>query len=212
MNAKINSCHEPSRNQQLLDLIRCQGIVRSRDAQVLGIPGVYLARLHRRGAIDRIGRGLYTLPDHEYTEHHSLAEVSVRAPNSVVCLLSALRFHGLTTQSPHEVWIAIGRTRRAPKCDYPPLQVHWISNESLLVGVETHRVEGVSVRITSQARTVADCFKFRSVVGSDIAVEALRDFLGRHNNQHTELWEMAKHCRVTTVIRPYLEALSVCSI
>jgi predicted transcriptional regulator of viral defense system len=205
--AKRNIKPRHSKAEQLKRLIRQRGLIRSREAEAAGIPRSYLSRMVANGEVERVGRGLYAAPGLEVTEHHALAEVAKRAPKAVVCLLSALRFHELTTEAPHEVWIAIGRKDRAPKLDYPPVRVSWLSEKLLTPGVETHEIEGVAVKVTCPARTVADCFKFRNTIGSSVAAEALRDFLHKHGKQRGELWEMAKLCRVTSVIRPYLEAL-----
>jgi len=205
--AKRNTETGRSLKERLLSLVERRGIVRSREAEAQGIPRAYLSRLVSQGELARIGRGLYALPGLEITEHHALVEVAKRVPKAVVCLLSALRFHELTTEAPHEVWIAIGRKDRAPQLDYPPVRVTWSSEKLLTIGIERHAIEGVEIKVTSPARTVADCFKFRNAIGSNVAAEALRDFLRDHGKQRSELWEMAKACRVTSVIRPYLEAL-----
>ena len=207
MPAKRNTETGRSLKERLLSLVERRGIVRSREAEAQGIPRAYLSRLVSQGELARIGRGLYALPGLEITEHHALVEVAKRVPKAVVCLLSALRFHELTTEAPHEVWIAIGRKDRAPQLDYPPVRVTWSSEKLLTIGIERHAIEGVEIKVTSPARTVADCFKFRNAIGSNVAAEALRDFLRDHGKQRSELWEMAKACRVTSVIRPYLEAL-----
>ena len=125
----------------------------------------------------------------------------------MICLLSALRFHGLTTQSPFEVWLAIDIKARKPRVESPPLRIVRFSRESLVYGVERHLVEGVPVRITSPAKTVADCFKYRNKIGLDAAMEALRDYRRLRKGPLDDLWRAAEVCRVTAVIRPYLEAI-----
>lgn len=183
------------------------GLVRPRDIEALGIPREYLLRLHRQGKLDRAGRGLYTLPDATITERHSYAEVAKRVPDAVLCLLSALAFHEITTQNPASVWIALGQGARKPVLASPSLRVIRLSGPSLTEGVEDHRVEGVPVRVYSAAKTVADCFKFRNKIGLDVALEALKDSLRQKKATISEIYHFAKICRVSNVIRPYMEAL-----
>jgi predicted transcriptional regulator of viral defense system len=147
------------------------------------------------------------LPDAELTEHHSLAEAAKRAPDGVVCLLSALRFHELTTQAPFEVWLAIPAAARTPKSNSLPLRIVRFSGNALTEGVEEHLVEGVPVRVYSPAKTVADCFKFRNKIGLDVALEALRETWRARRATMDELWRYAEVCRVGKVMRPYLESL-----
>jgi predicted transcriptional regulator of viral defense system len=154
-----------------------------------------------------VGRGLYLKPDSDLTEHHALVEAASQVPKGIICLLSALSFHGLTTQSPFQVWMALDGKARKPKVSYPPLRIMRFSAQSLAYGVEDHFVEGRLVCITSPAKTVADCFKYRHKVGTDVAVEALRDFL-RKANCLDPLFEACRVCRVSRVIRPYVEALA----
>ena len=183
-------------------------MIRPRDLEAAGIPGSYLSRLARAGELDRVGRGLYTLADVSPTEHRSLAEVAKRVPRGVICLLSALRFHELTTQAPFEVWLAIGQKDRTPRPNGTRLRIVRVSGESRDAGVEAHVVEGVPVRIYGVAKTVADCFKFRNKIGTDIAVEALRDCLEQRRCTTDELSEYARVCRVSRVMQPYMEALA----
>lgn len=192
--------------QRILELARRTAAVRPRDLEAQGIPRVYLTRLVRRGLLRRASRGLYVLPDAEATEHHTLAEASKRVPHGVVCLLSALRFHGLTTQSPFQVWMAIDHKVWAPQTDGPPLRIVRMSGAALESGVEIHQIEGIPVRVFSAAKTVADCVKFRNKVGLDVALEALRDYRRTHPAGMDELWRYSKIDRVSRVIRPYLEA------
>jgi predicted transcriptional regulator of viral defense system len=191
-----------------LQLARENGLVRPRDLASRGIPRVTLTRLVRTGRLARIGRGLYALPDREITEHQGLAETAKRVPQGVVCLLSALRFHGLTTQDPFEVWLAINRRARRPQQDHPPLRIVRFAARALVDGVEEHEIEGVRVRVTSPARTVVDCFRYRSKIGVDVAIEALRDYRRTRGGTVDALWAAAEVARVRSVIRPYLEALA----
>jgi predicted transcriptional regulator of viral defense system len=183
------------------------GIVRPRDLEVLGIPREYLLRLYRRGKLSRTGRGVYTLPDAAITERHSYAEVAKRVPGAVLCLLTALAFHEITTQNPSSIWIALGKGSRTPSLESHSLRIVRLSGPSLTEGIESHHVEGVSVRVYSAAKTVADCFKFRNKIGLDIAIEALRDCLSQRKASINDIYRYAKICRVSNVIRPYMEAI-----
>lgn len=194
--------------EEILELVREAGFVRPRDLESAGLSGSALAQLASRGLLTRVGRGLYAAPGAVPSEHRSLAEVSKRTPRGVICLLSALRFHGLTTQSPPEIWLAIGPKDRAPRPDGVRLRIVRASGEARDAGVETHVVEGVPVRIYGVAKTVADCFKFRNKIGTDIAVEALRDCLEQRRCTTDELSEYARVCRVSQVMQPYMEALA----
>jgi predicted transcriptional regulator of viral defense system len=161
-----------------------------------------------RGQLERVDRGLYRLPNAPVTELHSLAEVAKRVPHAVVCLLSALQVHGLTTEVPPAVWVLIDRHARLPKVAHPSLEVVWASGLARTQGVETRSVEGVQVKLTSPAKTVADCFRYRGRVGLDVALEALRDYLGQHRRGVDAVVAAAKADQVYSVMRPYLEALT----
>lgn len=193
---------------RLIDLVRSKGLLRPCDLAELGIPRVSLTRAVRRGHVERVGRGLYGLPDRQVSEHGSLAEVARRVPKGVVCLLSALRFHGLTTQAPFEIWLAIDNKALAPKMDYPKLRIVRFSGAALMEGVEEHVVDGVTIRVTGVAKTVADCFKYRNKIGLDVALEALREAWQAKRVTGDNLWHYAKVCRVANVMRPYLDSLS----
>jgi Transcriptional regulator, AbiEi antitoxin len=145
-------------------------MLRARDLKLDPNSRRYLARLAERGLIERVGRGIYTTTAGEISEHHTLAEASLRVPHAVICLLSALRFYDLTTEAPFATWIAIENKARTPKLDYPHLQVVRMSGASLISGIEEHLIEGVRVRVYTPAKTVADCFKFRSRIGLDVAI------------------------------------------
>lgn len=196
----------PDRTQRILGIVERTGVLRPRDLDPHGIPRIYLSRLCERGLLQRVGRGLYVLPNADVSEHHTLAEACKRVPHGVVCLLSALRFHGLTTQSPSEVWLAIGSKAWRPQVDYPKLRFVRFSARALGAGVEEHSIEGVLVRVYNPAKTVADCFKYRNKIGLDIALEALRDCRRQRRCSNDELWHYARICRVTNVMRPYMEA------
>ena len=195
--------------QQVLDLAASPGLIRSQDLDKIGVPRVVLTRMVQRGLLTKLDRGLYSIPDRSISEYASLAEVSRKYPKTVICLLSALRFHGLTTQAPYEVWVAIPNKAHAPSMEYPALRVMRFSGDALTTGVETHQVEGVDVKITCVAKTVADCFKFRNKIGLDVALEALNDAWTAKKVTIDELWRYAGVCRVTNIIRPYLESLTL---
>ncbi len=194
--------------ERLIDLARSQGLIRPSDLVPLGISRVSLTRAVRRGQLQRIGRGLYGLPGREVSAQGSLAEVALRVPKGIVCLLSALRFHGLTTQAPFEVWLAIENKATRPKLDYPPLRIVRFSGAALTGGVEAHLVDGVTIRVTGVAKTVADCFKYRNKIGLDVALEALREAWHAKRMTSDDIWRYAKVCRVANVMRPYLESLA----
>lgn len=192
--------------EKTLRLIRRLGILRPRDLRAYGIPRTYLQRLERKGLVERVARGLYAAADAAFDPRSTMAEAAKRVPHGVICLLSALRFHELTTQSPHEVWMAIDRKARRPRASGLPIRFVRFSGRALSEGVEGHRVGGVTLRIYGAAKTVADCFKYRHKLGLDIAIEALRDCLRQRKCSRDELWRYAAICRVTTVMKPYLEA------
>lgn len=201
MKSKTNS-------QRVLDLATTTGLIRSQDLDNIGVPRVVLARMVKRGLLTRLDRGLYAIPDRSISEHASLVEVSLKYPKAVICLLSALRFHGLTTQAPYEVWIAIPNKAHAPSMDYPALRIMRFSGEALTAGIDTHLVDGVDVKVTNVAKTVADCFKFRNKIGLDVALEALNEAWTAKRMTMDELWRYARVCRVANIIRPYLESLT----
>ena len=193
---------------KLLQLVARQGLVRSNALAAYGIPRVELTRAVRRGQLERVGRGLYGLTARPVSAHGTLAEVARRVPKGVVCLPSALRFHDLTTQAPFEVWLAIDNKAATPKLDYPPLRLVRFSGAALTEGVEEHIVDGVTVRVTGVAKTVADCFKYRNKIGLDVALEALREAWNGKRMTSDQIWHYAKIDRVANVMQPYLESLA----
>jgi len=192
----------------LLDYLRLNGVVRARDVEAIGIPRKYLSRLVERGQAERIGRGLYMAAETEWEPHHSLAAVAARVPHGVVCLLSALLFHELTSELPRETWLAIDTTAWRPQLAPVPVRIVRFSEAALSIGVEDHVIEGVSVHITNPAKTVVDCFKFRNKIGVDVAIEALRDCRRKSACSNDDIAEYAAVCRMTNVMRPYLEAVA----
>ncbi len=194
--------------EQVVAFVRQQGVVRSRDIERLGVSREYLRRLVMKGVVERIGRGLYALPDAEPSENRSLVEAARLVPRGVVCLLSALQFHQLTTQLPREVWLAVDRRAWKPVSDGPPLRIVKFSGRALTEGVEQHRIEGTLVPIYCPAKTIADCFKYRNKIGLDVALEALRDGWRERKATMDDLWRYAKVCRVANVMRPYLQSVT----
>jgi predicted transcriptional regulator of viral defense system len=186
---------------------RKKGVLRSRDFEAEGIHRVAISRLVEQGVLQRVGRGLYGRPDAKVTQHHTLVEAALRVPPGLVCLLSALQFHKLSTQAPYEVWLAVGMKARKPAVDWPPVRVVRFSGRALTHGVETHTLEGVKVKITSAAKTVADAFKYRNKIGLDVAMEALTEYR-RKRGSVDALMKAATIDRVAVVVRPYLEAIA----
>jgi predicted transcriptional regulator of viral defense system len=172
------------------------------------MPREYLRRLAKQGKVERVGRGLYALPGRLTSESRQLAEVAKRVPQAVVCLLSALQYHNLTTHLPHEVWVAVRSPGWRPRVEYPAIRVVWLSGKAYSYGIEQHLVDGVSVNVYGMAKTVADCFKFRNKIGIDVAMEALREVRKNKRVTMDGLWKAAKICRVTNIMRPYMEAIT----
>lgn len=196
-----------SKRQQVIDLVRGQSVIRPRDLKEHGLPKDYLYILAQEGVIERIGRGLYQWPNKDLGRHHSLIEISKLAPKAVVALLSALNYHNMTTQNPHQIWLAIDRKAWRPEISYPPVRFVTMSAESLHSGVETHSIEGVQIKVFNPAKTVVDCFKYRGKIGLDVALEALREGWSSRKFTIDELQNYAKICRVQKVMQPYLESL-----
>ena len=197
-----------TKKQIILKQLKKKQFLRPRDLDALNISREYLNKLYTEGVLDRPSRGLYVLPDSEPSEHRTIVEACKLIPKGIVCLLTALRIHELTTQSPFEVWMAIGEKARRPKIDYPPLRIVRHSGQSLLYGIETRKVEGVKVSVYSPAKTVADCFKYRNKIGLDVAIEALRDCRHQKKATNDEIWRAAKVCRMANVMRPYMESIT----
>lgn len=200
-----NKIKHATRASRLLGKV---GIARSRDLESAGISRTEIRRLLDRGVIEQIGRGLYRSPSAPVTEQNDLAEAGRLVPAGVVCLLSALRFHKMTTQNPSEIWLAIDRKSWRPRVEHPPLRFVYLSGTALTEGVEEHRVGGVLVRVFSAAKTVADCFKFRNKIGTDVAIEALREYRRVYPKHLDAVWQFAEVNRITRVIRPYLESMA----
>jgi predicted transcriptional regulator of viral defense system len=189
-----------------LALLKSGGMLRLRDFATRGIAAETLARLLRDQAVIRRARGIYQLPEAELAATHTLAEAALLVPKGVICLISALQFHGLTLQMPSAVWMAIERTAWRPKIEYPVIRfVRW-SAPALHQDTVEQRIEGVEVRLTTPPKTIVDCFRYRNKVGIDVALEGLREALRQRLVTPDELWERARAARVWSVMKPYLDA------
>jgi predicted transcriptional regulator of viral defense system len=192
--------------QRALSLLAARGMLRLKDFAQEGIGPETLTRLLRDRTVIRRARGLYQLATAEVESSHTLAEAALLVPKGIVCLISALQFHGLTLQTPSVVWMAVARTAWRPKIDYPPIRfVRWTSR-ALEEGIETHKIEGVIVRVTNPARTIVDCFRYRNKIGIDVALEGLREALRARHVSVDDLWQRAKVARVWSVMKPYVDA------
>jgi predicted transcriptional regulator of viral defense system len=193
--------------QRVLKLANRRRGLTTRELTAAGVHRQVLSRLVAEGQLERTARGLYRRPDQLPSEHHGLVVASVAVPHGVVCLLSALQFHEIGTQLPSQVWLAVDRRARRPALKYPPLRVVRFSGTALTEGVESHEIEGRTVRVYDVAKTVADCFKYRNKIGLDVALEALREAWRERRVTMDALDRYARICRVQRVMRPYLEAL-----
>ena len=198
----------PTQEEAVLALAKRRPLLRARDLADQSLPTAVLSRLVSSGRLERIGRGVYRLPGRPLSEHRSLAEVALRVPQGVVCLLSALRVHDIGTQAPFEVWLAIPNNLPVPRLDQPALRPVRMSGPALAEGIEQYKIDGVQVRVFDAAKTVADCFKYRNKIGLDVALEALRDGWSRRKFQMDDLWRYATIDRVANVMRPYLESIT----
>lgn len=197
-----------NQSDHILELARHRRVLRAADVREQGWSPQLLIRLHQAGKLQRIGRGLYGLPDAEVTEHQTLIEVCQRVPKAVLCLLSALQFHEMGSQLPHEVWIALPQGSHAPALSYPTLRITRLRGAAYDEGVQTVTEHGAPIRVYSPAKTVADCFKFRNKVGLDVALEALKEAWRSRKVTMAELSHFAKINRVERVMQPYLEAVT----
>lgn len=198
-----------SPSTRALELAQRRGIARARDFQAAGVPLVYLRRLCDEGRLVQLSRGLYQLPELAGSDAaHSLAEATRLMPRGVVCLLSALRQHGLTTQLPNAVWMTLPRNARVPKSPPFHLEIVYASEPALSSHMQHMKIEGVRVPIYDVAKTVADCFKHRRRVGLDVAMEALRDAMRQRKTTPAKVMQAAALDRVANVMRPYIEAVA----
>lgn len=198
----------PSLNKARLDAGGVGAFFRPRDVLPLGVSFPQLQRLVAEGKVEKIAGGVYRLSEVETSEFETIAMVATAAPNAIVCLLSALRIHEIGTQSPRQVWLAIDRKARIPSRLPAKVRIVRFSAQMLTYGVVTQSMQGVRVRLTNPARTVVDCFRYRNKIGLDVAMEALRDAVRSRKAMISEIDRAAEVCRIGTVIRPYLEALS----
>ncbi|HEU5294205.1 MAG TPA: type IV toxin-antitoxin system AbiEi family antitoxin domain-containing protein [Burkholderiaceae bacterium] len=199
--------HEPQQ-ARLLRLAKRRGLLRARDLAAYGLPTIALTRLVQAGKLERIDRGMYGIPGAPVTENHSLAEVALRVPKGVICLISALRVHDIGTQAPFAVWLAIPHRAAVPKLTFPRLRIVRMSDRALADGVHRIKVDGVSVPVFGAARTVVDAFRFRNKIGLDVAIEALRDGWSRRRFTMGDLWRHAEANRILSVMRPYMETIA----
>jgi len=193
--------------ERVMALASDRRLVRGSDVRELGLSPQLLIKLHNDGRLQRVSRGVYSLPDAPVTQHQSLAEVCRRVPKGVVCLLSALRFHELGTQAPHEVWLALPESSRTPAITSPALRIVRLRGQAYSEGIETVVDEGASIRVYNAAKTITDCFKFRHKIGLDVTLEALKDAWRRRLVKMDDLGHFARINRVERVMQPYLEAL-----
>lgn len=191
----------------MIDLVRSESVVRPRDLVDRGLPKDYLYTLAHEGVIEHVSRGLYQWPEKDLGQYQSLVEVSKLAPKAVVALLSALNFHQMTTQNPHQIWLAMDRKDWRPKISYPPVRFVTMSGDAMHAGVELHSLDGMTVKVFCPAKTVADCFKYRNKIGLDVAMEALKEGWAARMFTMDELYQYAEICRVKKVMQPYLESL-----
>lgn len=208
MKRNIPAVPPSSHPQRILALARKKGMLRAGDLQTLGAPRVVLTRLATSGQLERVGRGLYRLPNADISENEGLVSIAVKVPQAVFCLLTALQFHEMTTQLPRRVWIAMPRGSHTPRIDHPPIKMVQFTGEGYSEGIEVFERDGVQLRVYGVAKTVADCFKHRNKIGLDVAIEALKDTVAQRKSSADDLWRYAKICRVANVMRPYLEAVT----
>jgi predicted transcriptional regulator of viral defense system len=193
--------------QRVLDLVSQKGLLRASDLDAIHAHRVVLTRLTAAGLLEKVERGLYRLPDTQLSEFESLGTLATKVPQAVFCLLTALQFHELTTQLPRQLWIAMPRGSHPPRIDYPPLKMVQFTGEAYTAGIEEVVRDGVKLRVYGVAKTVADCFKHRNKIGLDVALEALKDARSHNKASVDDIWRYAKVCRVTNVMRPYLESI-----
>lgn len=195
-------------NSQILDFARQKGLFKANEIEALGIPRQTISRLVNQGELLSVGRGVFIHPDYDYGEYFDFAIVSMMAPKCVICLFSALRFHEMTTESTSEIWLAHARGDRPPKIEEPMVNMVTFSKQHISLSVEEHQIDGALVKVTSAVKTVVDCFKYRNKIGLNVAIDALRAYLQRQDSDIDELWRVANDCQMSTVVRPYLEAMA----
>ena len=199
---------QPSQRNRAVAHLQATGMSRLSELTAVGITAATVSRLERDGVLVRLARGLYQMADASMDVNHTLAETSKLVPKGVVCLTSALAFHGLTDQIPPKVWIAIGPKEWRPKFEYPPVRFARFSGPRLLLGVESHIIDGVSVPIFEVAKTVADLFRYRQTIGVNVALEGLREALRQKKASPSEIAREAADAKVWKVMEPYMSALT----
>lgn len=198
----------PTQRQQAISLLGNHGMARLREFREAGITAATISRLEREGIVVRLARGLYQLADASLNEHQSLAEASKLIAKGVICLSSALAFHGLTDQMPSRVWVALARKDWRPRITYPPVRIVRFPPELLSIGIERHPIEGISVPIFGVAKTVVDTFRYRRTIGEVVAVESMREALRQRKTTPAEIARFAEQARIWKVMRPYLTTLT----
>jgi predicted transcriptional regulator of viral defense system len=183
------------------------GVLKTGEALRAGIHPRILYEMHRTGILEQLARGLCRLADLPPLGNPDLVSVSLKVPNGVICLISALAYHEITTQVPHEIYVALERGTEAPRLNHPPTRIFWFSEQAFTHGIQTHKIDGVPIRIYGPEKTIADCFKYRNKIGLDVAIEALKLYREKKHFRSDDLMQFARVCRVEKVIRPYLEAL-----
>lgn len=196
-----------TQTERVLAMASQKGMLRPSDLNEAGLARVVLTRLTATGQLEKVGRGLYRLPQTQASEFESLITIAIKVPQAVFCLLTALQFHGLTTQLPRQIWIAMPRGSHTPTIDYPPVKMVQFTGAAYAEGVEVVERDQVKLKVYGVAKTIADCFKQRNKIGIDVALEALKDARAQKKVSANDLWHFAKVCRVANVMRPYLEAL-----
>ena len=184
------------------------GVIRTTEAIREGVHPRTLYQLRDNGTLERLSRGVYRISERKPLSDPDLVTVSIRVPRGIICLVSALAFHGITTQIPHAVSIALEKGAESPRIDHPPIVVYRFSQTSLAAGIEKHEIDGVKIRVYRPEKTIADCFKFRNKIGMDIVLEALRLYRARKKASLQRLLEYARICRVEKVMSPYLEIIA----
>ena len=195
-----------SKMKKVLELVEEKGIIRPKDLQEEGLPKKYIYRLYDQGKLEKIDRGLYKLAGKNFSENEMMLSVARKSPDATFCLLTALRFYEMTTQNPHQIWVAIHHKDKGPSINVP-LRVVRMTGKSLEEGIEKRELDNVPIRVFNPAKTVADCFKFRNKIGLDVAIEALREYRSKDMGAMSELWKFAKIDRVQNVIQPYAESM-----
>jgi predicted transcriptional regulator of viral defense system len=183
------------------------GVLRMSEALYAGIHRRMLYSMLEAGVIEQLSRGLYRLTNLPPLGNPDLVSVARKVPSGVICLISALAYHEITTQVPHEVYVALERGTEPPRLEHPPIRIFWFSGQAFTLGIQTHKIDGVPVRIYGPEKTIADCFKYRNKIGLDIAIEALKLYREKKHFKLEDFMQIARVCRVEKVIRPYLEAL-----